>query len=419
MKFNRIAFIFSLLLLVTLTGCRKEKYESLSHGILQNYVGIRLQPLRIACELSGGEYAWRVVGYSDAQGHKKMDTLVGQKQEYIAIFEEVGTYHMRLDYSNGADKLHLPFDVLIEEETTNYSPYISDVLDYNPAPGQGVNVYPRLYNGISQEEILARCRRAICGNNNDFITLGGFGGSVTFMFDHIVINVPGERDFKILSNTGENRSEPGIVMVAYDANGNGKPDEEEWYELRGSADSAKRMHYSVTYTYRGEVEPPLVDSIDDARGYADPTYIKWTDSEGNEGFIPRMKFGGKNPYWPQHHGKGETTLTFTGSRLPNNGTERVEKSEIIKEGVTHYTYQVSSTQNALGWGYADDVESSLDEGLDIGNAIDKDGNSVWLPGIHFVRVYTAVNQQIGQRGESSTEIYGAVDLHVQKRLKQK
>lgn len=67
-----------------------------------------------------------------------------------------------------------------------------------------------------------------------------------FGFDHTIVNVAGKRDFRILGNAfGANANprpdppfggscEPGIIMVAYDKNKNGKPDEDEWYEIRGS-----------------------------------------------------------------------------------------------------------------------------------------------------------------------------------------
>ena len=49
------------------------------------------------------------------------------------------------------------------------------------------------------------------------IHLGGFGGYVTFRFDHTVANGEGA-DFKILGNTFAGSSEPGIIMVAWDKN---------------------------------------------------------------------------------------------------------------------------------------------------------------------------------------------------------
>ena len=44
--------------------------------------------------------------------------------------------------------------------------------------------------------------------------------------------------------------------------------------------------------------------------------------------------------------------------------------------------------------------------------MDDEGDPVQLPGIHFVKVYTGVNQYCGWLGETSTEVMGAEDLHL-------
>lgn len=67
------------------------------------------------------------------------------------------------------------------------------------------------------------------------ITLGGYGGYVTVGFDHTLRNAKDAKDFLVLGNAFENSSEPGIIQVAYDVNQNGQPDEEEWFEIAGSA----------------------------------------------------------------------------------------------------------------------------------------------------------------------------------------
>ena len=92
------------------------------------------------------------------------------------------------------------------------------------------------------------------------VTLGGYGGYIVVGFDHTIVNRPGEYDFKILGNAfyaNDNprpdaplggSSEPGIVMVSVDTNGNGVPDD-EWYELAGSEYYKKETlkNYEITY----------------------------------------------------------------------------------------------------------------------------------------------------------------------------
>lgn len=68
------------------------------------------------------------------------------------------------------------------------------------------------------------------------LSLGAYGGYITVGFDHTVPNVPGQYDFKIYGNayydafgtlTGKlgGSSEPGIVLVSKDVNGNQLPDD--------------------------------------------------------------------------------------------------------------------------------------------------------------------------------------------------
>ena len=91
---------------------------------------------------------------------------------------------------------------------------------------------------------------------------------------------------------------------------------------------------------------------------------------------------------------------FRGTKLADN---------YIDESGTG-TYYV---QYAYGWGYVDNhPNNDARSNFKIEWAVDDEGNSVELPGIHFVKVYTAVNQYCGWLGETSTEVMGAQDLHL-------
>ena len=66
-------------------------------------------------------------------------------------------------------------------------------------------------------------------------------------FDHTIENKAGLRDFRVLANAFQAAAnphpnaplggscEPGVIMVAYDKNHNGYPDDDEWYEIAGSS----------------------------------------------------------------------------------------------------------------------------------------------------------------------------------------
>ena len=291
-----------------------------------------------------------------------------------------------------------------------FSPYVTKVLDYRPAVGQFTNTMPEYEEGDTQEDMNRKVLEAIRDNRRTMISLGGYGGYVVVGFDHTIENKPGLCDFRVLGNafnaggqTEYGSSEPGIIQVAYDANGNGRPDDDEWYEIAGSAHLGCReawfdelqaagndirtvTDYRITY-YRPETETPA-----DAE-----KYIRWTDSENGCGYIAKNGYHAQ-PYFPQWVEGNE--LTFEGTRLPQNGLD------LSGEGNNFALYK-------FAYGYADNETNTADaSAIDIGWAVDAEGNPVDLPGADFIRIYTGVNQQNGWLGENSTEVMGVEDLHL-------
>ena len=300
--------------------------------------------------------------------------------------------------------LSLPFG-----EIRGASPYIYKVFEYRPAPGQFVNKLPEYKNGDTPAEMALKAEECIEGTEQILVSLGGYGGYIIFGFDHLVPNVPGKYDFKILGNAfyananpnpdaprESGSSEPGIVMVSYDANGNGKPDD-EWYELAGSEYRKPETvkNYRLTYYKPDENKVRTPDSFYPFLN--DTTYIAWKSNQGERGYLYRNTFHSQ-PYYPQWI--DTDSLVFTGTKLADN--------YIDESGTGSYFVQY-----AYAWGYADN-HPNFDErsNFNIEWAVDADGNSKDLPGIHFVKVYTAVNQYCGWLGETSTEIMGAEDLHL-------
>ena len=279
------------------------------------------------------------------------------------------------------------------------SPYISKVYDFLPAPGQFVNELPEYMDGDTHEAILAKVEEQICGDKNPgMISLGAFGGYVVFGFDHPVANVEGAFDFKIYANafmastsSANGSCEPGIVMVSVDVNGNGLADD-EWYELAGSEyfKDTTIKNYSITY-YKPEADKePTKDGM-----LTDTTYIRWTSSEGEEGYVMKNSFH-QQAYWPEWY-EGET-MEFVGTKLADNAVDQ------NGDGSSYVLVR-------LDWGYVDNKANDIDEGFKIDWAVDAEGNPKHLTHIDFVKVYTAVNQYCGWIGETSTEICGAEDLH--------
>ena len=92
--------------------------------------------------------------------------------------------------------------------------YIHEILEYRPAPGQHIN-------GTAGTPDAAQ---SIIGTTTGLVTLGAFGGYVTFRFASPLANNPDNLygiDFTIFGNSVGQWSEPGIVSVMHDLNGNG------------------------------------------------------------------------------------------------------------------------------------------------------------------------------------------------------
>lgn len=274
--------------------------------------------------------------------------------------------------------------------TEGTSPYISAVDEYVPAPGQFVNTMPQYNEGDNAATMAQKCTDAIGNNNGGMVTLGGYGGYITFHFDHSVKNVPGEYDLYIKGNafyqTGSTTGgscEPGIVMVSQDTNNNGLPDD-KWFELSGSADidSVGKVIYGYECTYT----------------YTAMSNIPWTDNHNNTGTVDRNSFHSQEyfPLWLADKG----TLTFFGTRLPDNA-HKVGSQWVL---------------DALRYGYVDNKPNTDIEGnsFKIDWAVDPVTRvPVSLQYVDFVRVYNALNQKAGNIGETSTEISGAEDLHME------
>ena len=266
----------------------------------------------------------------------------------------------------------------------------SKVFEYMPAPGQFIG--DTKTGGFSGEELTSADAVSYAEKRmaeGKFLSLGGFGGYVIVGFDHSIDNSVGY-DIAIGCNAFKGSSEPGVVWVMQDENGDGEPND-TWYELQGSESNAETTikEYSVTYYRPTAAGQP----------------VKWSDSEGEEGEIDYLAaYHTQDYYYPQWI--KEDSYTLSGTRLAarnydssGNGTMWV--------------------QPAYGWGYADnfsDEDHTLEGGnmnlFDIANAIDSEGKTKELKYIDFVKVQTAVNAKSGWLGELSTEVTGFYDYRL-------
>ena len=267
------------------------------------------------------------------------------------------------------------------------------VFEYTPAPGQFINEDKSGFKGEqTASEAAAYALQRL--NAEKYVSLGGFGGYIVVGFDHSIDNYGGY-DFAIKGNSFDGSSEPGIVWVMQDANGNGKPDD-TWYELKGSETGKEEtiQNYSVTY-----FRPTEADAA-----------VKWEDSLGEKGEISRVPSHKQDSYYPAWI--KEDSYTLSGTRLKARNYDKSGNGSLW-------------INPPYDWGYADN-NSPIDQLTDeenteakavpnhfrISDAIDSKGKKVELKHIDFIKVQTGVNAQSGWLGELSTEVFSIYDCNM-------
>ena len=276
----------------------------------------------------------------------------------------------------------------VRPATNSSASQCNKVYEYTPAPGQFIgDNYTASTPTEACEVALQRMQQGL------YISLGGFGGYIVVGFDHSISNGEGY-DFAVAGNSFDTSSEPGIVWVMQDENGDGKPND-TWYELAGSETGKEGTvrDYEVTY-YR-----PNGARMD----------VLWVDNMGNSGTIDYLPTYHKQEYYyPQWIEADSYTLRGTLIKARN---------------YDKYGNGAMWIQPPYDWGYADNYSSTdrladgegsennaMPNGLNISNAIDHSGKSIKLDFIDFVKVQTACNTKSGWLGENSTEIFAIYSL---------
>ncbi len=327
---------------------------------------------------------------------------------YIFDIAQEGTYKVKVEaVKSETNRLEHTLTVnVLPAEVSYYRPKNENslavqtaVFEYTPAPGQFINETKT--GGFDGTQTTPESAAQYAQNrmqNDLFVSLGGFGGYIVVGFDHS-IDATGGYDFAVKGNSFDGSSEPGIVYVMQDENGNGMPDD-TWYELAGSETGKEETirDYSVTYYRPSSPQMP----------------VTWTDNQGGSGEIDYLAaFHTQDYYYPAWI--EEDSYTLTGTKL----------KEINYDQSGNGSYWV---QPAYGWGYADNFSATdgpadseaigIPSGTNyfkISNAIDRTGAPFVLEYIDFIKVQTACNTKSGWLGEQSTEVFGFYDLSIEKK----
>lgn len=319
------------------------------------------------------DFSWKVNGLE-----------VSQQAIYEFPADKLGDFEINFLAKNATGKVNKDYTVQvyqIRKSDDSSSPYLTQMLDYKPAPGQFVNE-EMLGTPEAAESILGKPKYGM-------VSLGGFGGYISVGFDHTIMNIEGT-DFIVYGNAFDGSSEPGIVMVSFDYNGNQEADD-PWFELASSEYNAEKTIHNYTITYTNP------------KGYLD---IPWTDNQGGSGVLKINEYH-EQEYYPAFRPEQES-ISFTGTLLEDK----------TNMDYKHPVYGSIVYNPAREWGYVDNYSAEYDDrkanNFDLDWAVNNKGEKVVLPGVDFIKIYTATNVDGGWLGENSTEIMGAADLSLLK-----
>ena len=274
-----------------------------------------------------------------------------------------------------------------DNEMNRFRPYAGTerftVMEFVAAPGQFVNAG---YEATTYEEANAYAQKRL--NEGNYVSLGGFGGYLTVYCSHSIVSSNGDYDFCVFGNPFDGSSEPGIVYVMQDENGDGLPND-TWYEVKGSETGKPEtiQDYAITY-YRSE-----------------KSAIRWSDNQGNNGSMGFINHGTSSMYpkWIRPN-----SYTLRGTRLEPRTVQEggIWKNKSFDWGyVDNYsTTDLITTKNPMT------QQTATGNRIRISDAVTPDGQPANLKYIDFIKVHTALNVSAGALGENSTEVFGYASL---------
>lgn len=282
------------------------------------------------------------------------DSIIGNAATLEFISINAGDFTLTLTATAGKQSATAACEVTVEE--AEYSGYVTSLLEYQPSPMASFN-WTRLTGNtksflLPYDEFLSAISEHITERRTDQLVIGDWGGYAVFGFDHTVANVPGKTDIQVYVADyypdGEN-----AFFIAYDKNKNGKPDDDEWYEIKNSNYGKENIKdYEVTFTFKNiDIE-------------TNQQVFEWEDNQGEKGEVTRRITPSSNAGF------------FPGYTLKNGEVHLVDgwKSSFTLKAKRFNKRYHSANKPVLLFN------------IDINNAVNEEGQYVYLPGVDFLKV---------------------------------
>lgn len=327
-------------------------------------VGKSLVLAPVICNIEDpGTFQWTVDGVTQSETSEFFTFTPSTERVYLITVTEQST-QAKAEVEVTCTK---PEGTYFREKTETSKATAALAFDYVPAPGQFINYQI----GSTKTRALNDLQNAL--NRGGAPYIGAYGGYWIVGFDHSVRNVEEKADLFIGGNAFAGWSEPGIVWVMQDVNGNGLPDD-TWYELKGSetGKSETRQRYALTY-YK-----PNKKKAD----------VLWTDNFGGSNSVDYNGYHTQDYYFPMFI--EEDYYTVVGTCLASS----IDSST----GIVY--------ARDFPWGYVDNYNTDPNRPSGhfwIEDAIQVDGSPANLTHIDFVKVHTGMAAKGNAVGEISTE----------------
>ncbi|MEN0094063.1 MAG: PKD-like domain-containing protein [Pedobacter sp.] len=306
------------------------------------------------------------------------DQVIGTGKNLNFISPESGNFTLTLKVSAGKQSVSATKNIQVS--TATYIANAYTVLEFVPAPGklhnwsvigdkanwQYFTEFPLPYS-----DFLAKASEMRKTNLYASLFVGAWGGQATFKFDHTVANVAGKTDLELMAYCSI--KDLPAVYVAYDRNKNGKPDADEWYELKNADYGLEDLpDYQMTFTHNRT-------ETDATRVY---TYVDWADNQ-----VPPLQ------------GQHVNNKTFNSGKTSEG---KPSTRGFFPGYYMDYTTKIGGF--LAGWStgpivlkgkrVTKDVTGAAPFfqkfNLDIDNAVTAKGVPVVLPGVDFVKVQKVV-----------------------------
>lgn len=269
--------------------------------------------------------------------------------------------------------------------------YVSNIIEYQPAPGQLINT--ESFGSLDAAQ-------SLIDSTNGLVSLGAFGGYIILKMEEPIENDPLNPfgvDFTIFGNAMSHWSEAGAVQVMKDENQNGLADD-EWFLLAGSDYywNDSQENYSITYQNGND-------------------NILWIDQNNDSGYIHRNGSHSQS-YYPQisyFPNINPIQQSYTGPLI--KGFVDSSNPGLIRSYVRFFGYADNHIRGDFDSDlpdnpYSPEIENMGGDAMDISWARNANGGSVSLDQINFIKISTAINNHGGYLGEISTEICGVLDI---------